>query len=538
MQCSNCGTENIEGSLFCQECGQKLEQKNNKMNIICSNCKKANPLNANFCENCGVKLSSTNDNNMRLAPHKRLSKVHYIEKQNKKTKKFQKRHIIFFVATILLLTSIVTLIIIRNNRTQYQIQQANIVFKQINKHRKNLNDDIKSGWDITDNHFVSEQLTKKQLENMQQQEKKQEKEIDSFVNINDKSIQQKVKKIQKQETHTKKDLNELQSAFNATQATNKLFRASVVNGSYQKDSLIHTKINKARVNEVSNLVTEVNPKLKKILMRQVSVAQRQVIETSNLKKEIGIISNDGKLKSTVTIEQLKEFNTFVNNLEYPKLMSSYKNLSIEINKKMNQENVKSISNDELLHRIFFIAFMGNNFPGDYIQEEGNGWNEDTFIATSWGISLSPVGVTAKQNKTITVKSDNSYTISDDRGTHSIKSGNLMTEVNKDQLKLLRENVTKIEVPKISAQEFKSDIIEKINNTNWSNWKKEENDDYIGWIANQPGEQQRAWIYYKKTGNVWEMPGIVESENDLVENVDTIPGSFDSDLTMKIWNKTH
>lgn len=114
----------------------------------------------------------------------------------------------------------------------------------------------------------------------------------------------------------------------------------------------------------------------------------------------------------------------------------------------------------------------------------------------------------------------------------------MTEVNKDQLKLLRENVTKIEVPKISAQEFKSDIIEKINNTNWSNWKKEENDDYIGWIANQPGEQQRAWIYYKKTGNVWEMPGIVESENDLVENVDTIPGSFDSDLTMKIWNKTH
>ena len=51
--CPQCGTENPEGTKFCQECGTKLGQKN-----TCPACGTENPLGVKFCQECGAKLQS------------------------------------------------------------------------------------------------------------------------------------------------------------------------------------------------------------------------------------------------------------------------------------------------------------------------------------------------------------------------------------------------------------------------------------------------------------------------------------------------
>ena len=51
--CPSCGTENPEGTKFCQECGTKLGQKN-----TCPACGTENPLGVKFCQECGAKLQS------------------------------------------------------------------------------------------------------------------------------------------------------------------------------------------------------------------------------------------------------------------------------------------------------------------------------------------------------------------------------------------------------------------------------------------------------------------------------------------------
>ena len=49
--CSECGHVNPVGTKFCQECGNKLGQKN-----ICPSCGTQNPLKIKFCQECGTSL--------------------------------------------------------------------------------------------------------------------------------------------------------------------------------------------------------------------------------------------------------------------------------------------------------------------------------------------------------------------------------------------------------------------------------------------------------------------------------------------------
>ena len=51
MKCMKCQFENPDGSNFCLECGEKLEQK-------CPQCEKALPIDAKFCNGCGHKLTA------------------------------------------------------------------------------------------------------------------------------------------------------------------------------------------------------------------------------------------------------------------------------------------------------------------------------------------------------------------------------------------------------------------------------------------------------------------------------------------------
>jgi class 3 adenylate cyclase/tetratricopeptide (TPR) repeat protein len=51
MKCSECGSENPEGSRFCNECGSKLD-------LACSECGTPNPPASKFCNQCGHNLVS------------------------------------------------------------------------------------------------------------------------------------------------------------------------------------------------------------------------------------------------------------------------------------------------------------------------------------------------------------------------------------------------------------------------------------------------------------------------------------------------
>ena len=57
MRCDVCGTENPEGSKFCINCGNNLE---NQGHIICDACGYENPAGARFCQKCGKDLSEEN----------------------------------------------------------------------------------------------------------------------------------------------------------------------------------------------------------------------------------------------------------------------------------------------------------------------------------------------------------------------------------------------------------------------------------------------------------------------------------------------
>ena len=61
MKCTKCGMEIPEDSVFCEECGAKLNSKEYRMGagdaIYCPFCGAGNPVDSVFCEECGKRLS-------------------------------------------------------------------------------------------------------------------------------------------------------------------------------------------------------------------------------------------------------------------------------------------------------------------------------------------------------------------------------------------------------------------------------------------------------------------------------------------------
>ncbi|HEY7957119.1 MAG TPA: zinc ribbon domain-containing protein [Polyangia bacterium] len=63
-RCSHCGKVNREGSLFCQDCGHRLEAspapaaKPAQAGPVCGACGTANPPGMNFCKMCGTSLAA------------------------------------------------------------------------------------------------------------------------------------------------------------------------------------------------------------------------------------------------------------------------------------------------------------------------------------------------------------------------------------------------------------------------------------------------------------------------------------------------
>ena len=51
MNCLQCQYENLADSVFCQQCGAKLER-------VCTQCAADNSLSAKFCRKCGALLAT------------------------------------------------------------------------------------------------------------------------------------------------------------------------------------------------------------------------------------------------------------------------------------------------------------------------------------------------------------------------------------------------------------------------------------------------------------------------------------------------
>ncbi len=72
MRCSQCGTENKEGSVFCKECGSKLTAASAPAGpVFCPNCGKKFENGEMFCDECGTNLDVQAD---RPAPEKKSGK--------------------------------------------------------------------------------------------------------------------------------------------------------------------------------------------------------------------------------------------------------------------------------------------------------------------------------------------------------------------------------------------------------------------------------------------------------------------------------
>src|SRR5437867_3888163 len=65
-RCAHCGKNNRDGSLFCQECGHKLEEtaaakrpaSSSRDPPTCPSCGTVNPAGMNFCKMCGTALTT------------------------------------------------------------------------------------------------------------------------------------------------------------------------------------------------------------------------------------------------------------------------------------------------------------------------------------------------------------------------------------------------------------------------------------------------------------------------------------------------
>ena len=53
LRCAKCGTELLESSLFCDQCGTRVEEK--KSYIICRACRREIESDSSFCYICGSK---------------------------------------------------------------------------------------------------------------------------------------------------------------------------------------------------------------------------------------------------------------------------------------------------------------------------------------------------------------------------------------------------------------------------------------------------------------------------------------------------
>ncbi len=71
MKCENCGSELLNGALFCDNCGKKVEAKPKK---FCGNCGAEMDADAAFCGECGMSVNGAQTSVQKTAPKKKKNK--------------------------------------------------------------------------------------------------------------------------------------------------------------------------------------------------------------------------------------------------------------------------------------------------------------------------------------------------------------------------------------------------------------------------------------------------------------------------------
>lgn len=329
-------------------------------------------------------------------------------------------------------------------REQEEVVEAKTVFKQMTATRAQLNQDIVSNWDTKDTHFVSAHLTTAILNKLMTRQHTITRKIVKYQAIQNSAIQTEINKQQAAEKQTNNRLKKLQVAFAATQATNKLFTKSVISGSEQTMGVVKHDINNTDISTAAQKLDNVEPRLKKVLLKYITTAKNQLAETRRLKIEIEKISVAGKLKDDVTLAQLDTYKTYLTNLKYPELANDYQSLNNAVDQKISSLSVKNMNQTELYRRISYLFFGSdqakNSDPTTYV---GDGkWEENKYWAMGYYMNVD--GTPHARLETlfsIQVQPDGSYIVQSTRGGDS-KTGNLISDISAAQLATVRADASK------------------------------------------------------------------------------------------------
>ena len=98
MRCRQCGAENMDEAMFCQECGNKLEKE-----IICPKCGVKNDIGYSFCQNCGTILNQQIQSQEQENPNEKLEECEENEIVSTKRVGFRKQKIFFGIAAFVVL---------------------------------------------------------------------------------------------------------------------------------------------------------------------------------------------------------------------------------------------------------------------------------------------------------------------------------------------------------------------------------------------------------------------------------------------------
>lgn len=90
VSCPHCGTKNVAGSQFCENCGQKISQPKAKpqaaprpTQLSCPYCQQRNDADSLFCANCGRKIGQGAQAGANSAPRAGNAQVRYAEESMK-----------------------------------------------------------------------------------------------------------------------------------------------------------------------------------------------------------------------------------------------------------------------------------------------------------------------------------------------------------------------------------------------------------------------------------------------------------------------
>ncbi|MBW9322374.1 hypothetical protein FG877_02180 [Enterococcus casseliflavus] len=362
-----------------------------------------------------------------------------------------------------IISAVLIIVLIAGGAIFYKIQQDKLT-NNINKLKGNqviqeeILSELKTSWDEEDNNYVSADLTKDTLEILDKKISSQTAELQNFKGNNDKKIASLYSEQSKISEDIKVEQHKLTEAFDYTNSINNSFEEKVIIGSKVKNNG-HVKLN-TDLSDLENQLNDskiLNTSLKETINNLIIIGNEQIKENTELQTRIKEISNDGKLKEDVTIEDLNSFNDYVSKLKYPFLKDEHKKIIDEIPSKIESlsPKVSNLSDKELQKRILALEFKTNDYNTFSIFAK----NENKQTVSIYTLIPRGYGVLSSVINSYSIEENGDYKIEGQQE----KTGNIFKDITDEEVSNIRDNPDKVAIPPLSIEEFKEALNEKFEN---------------------------------------------------------------------------